>query len=512
MKVLQLGSQNWQKKYSIPDGIDWHFNDFPEPVKIVNGKVQRGGLYAVVIITGKAELSDKDWKALQWKVNPYSVLYMPDLDETAISDSEKYFFKCQKAEEIEEDPQTLIDHLQARYFIGQSGIRIFPTDISLNETKLSSFKFKDSGHIELTVDSLDKWTNIGSYRQNMYVDPNRLIKLWLEFQSEGVQIRLRLFIQPAGGDGNVEDNQILTIDPQSDKEIPVPLPISTSPRFMCVSIEVKGKGKLTYGILHTRWSREGKGAFFVGGKRIVNLDKHEDIAYYFNPGDLKPPLNVYFSGARGLEGFEAYPMFRRMHAPALLFTDMRLAIGEFYDDADNFMSMHIKQTILDVLKNLGFTKNQLIMNGISMGTYPALKYGAELGAYMINVAKPITNLGYIAERGRLERPDEFDTIFDIDYRIINDLDLEALKRLDNRFWDSFNQCDLSNTRLFIGYMKNDDYDGKAIEKLKNSPAVKKALQFSYKGYLGRHNDNNMVVSWFSDRVTEVLKVNFGRKL
>ena len=38
--------------------------------------------------------------------------------------------------------------------------------------------------------------------------------------------------------------------------------------------------------------------------------------YTFHPGDLKPPLNVYFSGYRTAEGFEGYFMMKRMNAPA----------------------------------------------------------------------------------------------------------------------------------------------------------------------------------------------------
>ena len=42
------------------------------------------------------------------------------------------------------------------------------------------------------------------------------------------------------------------------------------------------------------------------------------MIYYFNPGDLKPPLAVYFSGYRSAEGFEGRGM---MGAWAVLFAD-----------------------------------------------------------------------------------------------------------------------------------------------------------------------------------------------
>lgn len=28
MRVLQLGNDNWEKKYTVPEDMEWHFNDF----------------------------------------------------------------------------------------------------------------------------------------------------------------------------------------------------------------------------------------------------------------------------------------------------------------------------------------------------------------------------------------------------------------------------------------------------------------------------------------------------
>lgn len=517
MRVLQLGPVDWSKKYQIPAEVEWNFNNFPEPDKVIvkNGQAKKilAKGYAVVIITGKTNnITEENWNKLQWMVNPYSVLYLPKI-KNLLGINAKRFLNCQAAQEITEDPQTLINHLQSRYFFGQSGSRIFPTKMSLNEKSVSQFSYLDSRHMKILVDSTDKWTNIGSYRNSLYLDANRLFKFWLEFKSSGIQIRLRIFVQPNNGDGDPKDNILLTIDCNSTDEIQLPLKMDNNSRYACVTVEAKGKGSLILGALHLRWSREGCGEFLVGGKRLVNIEKHEDIAYYFNPGDLKPPLNVYFSGACSLEGFEAFPLFRSLHAPALLFTDMRLSIGQFYDDSTGLVGEKIKAVILATLKKLHFDRSQLIMTGISMGTYPALKYGAQLGSYMISVAKPLMNLGYLATRGRLQRPDEFDTIFDIDHQLIGEqINNKNLNQLDEKIWQQFNQTDLSHTRLFIGYMENDDYDNHTIDKLKESPAVAKAAQFTYKGYLGRHNDDPAVIRWFIGRLKQVLKDDFGREL
>ena len=498
MNVLQLGPDNWAKKYEIPKSIDWEFNNYTPEEK---------HNYNVVIISGENHLSDQDWETLQWRVDPYNVIYLPGA-LIHLSPAAKHFLRCQAATENLDDPQTIINNLPRQYFWGQSGIRFAPSSLMLLTDRLQFIHYLDAGHLLLKADTNDEWVNIGSYKNNIFLDPNRLIKLWLEYQTQNIEIRLRVFLQysDSGGDGDPNDSFILNID--SLNEVQLPIKFTDSVRYVNISVEVRGNGSLKLGVLHSRWSREGKGEFITGGQRIVNPSNREDVAVYFNPGDLKPPLNVYFSGARGLEGFEAFPLFRNLHAPTILVTDMRLEVGQFY--TTSYMEEEIKKFICYYLDKLGFNKKQLIMNGISMGTYPAMKLGAQLGAYAINVAKPLANLGLIAKRGRLERPEGFETIFDMDNQLVTHLKRTDLDQLDQNFWHAFNHCDLSQTRLFVGYMENDDYDNQAIEYLRQSPAVAKAKQFATKGFAGRHNDDPSINSWFVGRLTQMLKYDFGR--
>ncbi|MBP2058873.1 accessory secretory protein Asp2 [Lactobacillus colini] len=501
MKILQLGKENWKDKYQIPVGIDWHYNDFPD--NVTNN--EKDSLYAGVIISEKIELSSENWKKLQWLVNPRCVLYNDSIYDQLSKDAQ-IFLKYQLAEKITEDPQILINHLLVRYYTKQSGIRILPADLALNEEIASEFEYADSGHMRLEIDTQGDWANLGSYRNVLYVDPNKLLDLWLEFKANDIQLRLKIFINY-----NSEIHEY-TLPLHSIKETTFDLPISSKERFGCITVEAKGKGKLEYGILHARWSRDNKGILLVGGKRIVNPQNREEIVYYFNPGDLKPPLNIYFAGANELERFEAYETFRNFHSPSLLFADMRLTIGEFYDDYDGFMGQQIIAKITETLDNLSFGRSQLIINGISMGSYAALKYGPLLKPYMINVSKPITNLGLIALRTRLHRPKIFDTIFDIDYQINHDISKNGLEQMDKAFWDKFNNYDLSETRLFVSYMKNDDYDNKTITNLKSSIAIKKARQVTYKGFMGRHNDDYDVIGWFLSRLGQVIREDFNREI
>lgn len=497
MKVLQLGPDNWADHYELPEEMKWEFNDFPPKKK---------HSYDVVIVNGENQLADEDWQKLQWLVDPYHVLYSPKTVDQLIP-AARHFLKCQAAVPIQDDPQTVIDYLPRRYFFGQSGIRFLPSSLMPMMDRLSTYEMLDSGHVIFKTDTHGQWLSLGTYKMGLFLDPNKLIKLWLAYQAEGLAIRLRVFIQPAGGDG--DPNESFILDASSPEELQLPIKMVDYNRYANISLEVKGAGTLKLGILHSRWGREGYGEFIAGGQRIVDLTTREDIAYFCNPGDLKPPLNVYFSGARSLEGFEAFPMFRDAKAPAILFTDMRLEVGQFY--TTSHMEDEIKRVIKAYLKKLGFDESQLIMNGISMGTYPAIRLGAQLGAYAINVAKPLAGLGLIAQRGRLERPFGFETIFDIDNQLVDRLENEQLSQLDKNFWKDFNQCDLSKTRLFVAYMKDDDYDNQAIEHFRNSPAVARAREFASRGFAGHHNDDPSVNYWFANRLHQMLTHDFGRK-
>lgn len=422
------------------------------------------------------------------------------------------FIVYQVGKELTQDPQDLINSLLSKYFVGQSGIRYFPTDIVITNPNIEEYEFLDSAHLKLILDTNEKWITIGSYRASFYVDPDRIFKIWLSLRSLNIKVRLRIFPSFMGTNGSISEYEVINIDPEKKEEYQLKLEALKKARVVSCNVEAKGEGALILGVLHWRWSRKEVGTFIPGGQRIVDQINHDDIAYHFNPGDMKPPLNAYFSGARGLEGFEAYPMFRKMKAPALLFTDMRLSVGEFYEDASQSIGEQIMAVIDKTLEKLGFSHDQLVMTGISMGTYPALKYGAQMQAHAIIVAKPITNLGYVASRERLQRPDEFDTIFDIDNQFVNHLDLDHLKELDQLFWERFEMCDLIKTRLFIGYMINDDYDNRTVARLKESKTIKKARQIVYKGYEGRHNDNPQIVQWFIERVQQILATDFGRKM
>ena len=97
---------------------------------------------------------------------------------------------------------------------------------------------------------------------------------------------------------------------------------------------------------------------------------------------MKPPLNVYFSGYKTQEGFEGFNMMRKMGAPFLLVAESRLEGGAFYLGDDEYEKF-ITTGIQDCLNQLGFDRSQLILSGLSMGTFGALYNGCKLQPHAI---------------------------------------------------------------------------------------------------------------------------------
>ena len=103
MRVLQLGNDNWEKKYTIPEDMEWHFNDFSfEEKKATKKKWIK--CYYVILFNGKTNLISDQLKKLKNLVSPYHVLYSSNLN-TELDDHEKYFLKSIAAQKIKEEPQ-----------------------------------------------------------------------------------------------------------------------------------------------------------------------------------------------------------------------------------------------------------------------------------------------------------------------------------------------------------------------------------------------------------------------
>ena len=204
-------------------------------------------------------------------------------------------------------------------------------------------------------------------------------------------------------------------------------------------------------------------------------------------------------------------MIRSFGAPFLLFQDPRIDGGAFYL-GDDCLENGVRNVIREHLDLLGFSNKELILSGISMGTYGAMYYSSFFEPKAVIVSKPLTNLGLIAERGRLEAPGLFPTAFDIlRHHSKGDASLNAMRALDDRFWTPFKQADFSQTIFGLSYMKEEDYDPRAYDDLVET-LYHTGARIMAKGTSGRHNDDNdTTIIWFKNFYKMILEQDFGRK-
>lgn len=334
----------------------------------------------------------------------------------------------------------------------------------------------------------------------------RYSDIYLEYEKTGdVEIKLRLFQFYYGSIGDIKQvwefdeeqlQDVFRIDNESDQ----------GPVF--VSILARGTGSLNIISLHDRHSRRGHGFFLPGGERLVS-SKGEEVFVYFEKGDMKPPLAVYFSGYRTQEGFEGYYMMRGFGCPFILVTDPRSEGGAFYLGDSEFEQM-ITDYVTDKLDELGLTKDELVLSGASMGTFGSLYYGSKLSPHALLLAKPLANMGNVARNERILRAGGFATSLDILMKNYDNLSDEAIEQLNNRMWDRFDSADWSQTKFIISYLYEDDYDPDGypsiLSHLKSS-----GVEVYGKGSHGRHTDNSAnVMAWFKSQYNNLLHDDFSR--
>ena len=343
-------------------------------------------------------------------------------------------------------------------------------------------------------------------RGNIPLMNGKAVSFWLEYRKEdSVEIELHI-TQFAPGAIDTVVRQWIFSEEDLNEEIIVQNKEIDGPIF--VSIFAKGEGELEIFGLHDRWTRGKYGAFFPGGERTVTSDRQE-IFSYFDPGDLKPPLCVYFSGYKTAEGFEGYYMMRSLGCPMLLITESRLEGGAFYMGSDEYENLLVK-IISDCAKRLGFSSDEIVLSGLSMGTFGALYYGCDIKPHAILLGKPLASIGNVAKNEKHDRPGGFPTSLDVLKFTQGSIDEEAINNLNKRMWKKFENTNFSKTKFIMSYMIEDDYDMDAynqiIAHLKDS-----GVKAYGKGIHGRHNDATApIVEWFVGQYRKVIKEDFNR--
>ena len=494
ISVLQVGNEDLSLTLHIPDFVEWNYTNDLEFA------TERG--YDVCVLSRC--VNEKEARILLKKIRAYTLFLLDDVDvdkwTTWICTSRRA-----KVLNIETLQEFVNDDIQLFYSYTY-GEKYDPHSLSISQSFKGSVFWDGFSGVELEGDYGDDFYQIAFWKGNIPVFKDQSIDFWLEYEKDdSVSIQLK-FEQFQSGSLSTLQNRWIFSEEDLKSIVCVTNDKLDGPVF--VSLLAKGKGKLKIVGLHDRHSRKEYGSFLPGGIRRVT-SKREEVFMYFDPGDMKPPLNVYFSGYKTQEGFEGFYMMRNMGAPFLLISESRLEGGAFYL-GDKEYEDFIVSGIEDCLNQLGFDRSQLILSGLSMGTFGALYNGCKLRPHAILLGKPLASLGDMANNERISRPGGFPTSLDVLSKNYGDMSLKSIDALNNRFWDLFDQTDWSQTKFIVSYMLEDDYDMTAYNRL-ISHINDIGVEIIGKGVHGRHNDDTYsIVAWFKNQYDGILKSDFGR--
>lgn len=500
IKVLQLGNENWIERNMIPENIEFYFADLQSDLEDERYPKQLDLAFV------ERQLREEEMNCLQKKMRAYTVFFV---EGVATTKEMEFFFSRKKGQWIKaEEIQNFLLQDAKDYYPDPYGEKFSLQNVSISRNFKGKVKWNGNYSIELEGDFGEEFTQILSWRNNIPLFEGQTIDLWLEYQKKGqVSIALSVIQFVNGSISKVQ--QTWEFSEENLKKI-VQLENQLNYGTIFVSLLAKGTGSLELVALHDRYSRRGKGYFLPGGERFVT-SKREEVFCYFDPGDMKPPLSVYFSGYKTRQGFEGYYMMKKMGGPFLLVAEPRLEGGAFYIGSKEYEQM-LASCIRKYMQELGFSSDQVILSGISMGTTGALYYGCDIQPHAIIIGKPLVSMGNIAYGEKRLRPGGFPTSLDVLMYNCGDMDAAAITRLNDKMWNKFDSADWSKTKFIVSYMIEDDYDPTGYQMLL-SHIRSYGVQMYGKGIHGRHNDNTGgIVNWFVSQYEKVLTEDFNRRI
>ncbi|MDK7303543.1 MULTISPECIES: accessory Sec system protein Asp2 [Aerococcus] len=510
-RVLQIGYSDWSQGIAFKNEVDWTFVLNTEFDEFYQRALEEDTLperpYSLVLLTAPMDALFVD--KLLPLMEAYSVLIDRQFESYYTSPDFKLLFSMKKAQfiEVKNIAETVIE-LAKVFFDANYGERRGIKDIVIQPNFFGNFRYEGNNYIVFNLNHLKEMTPLFYWRRYTISTIDRYLDIWLEYlKDESVDLQLTITYIREGSRNQIV--QRLTYGPeQVKKRILLDPPENTYASF---SLAVKGNGQLKIGPLHFRHSRKKWGDYLPGGQ-IISDNNREEFAFYYNPGNLKPPLNVYFSGYRTAEGFEGFPMMKNMDHPFILINDLRSEGGAFYRASAEYEA-NIVGKIIEVLEELNFTKDQLILSGMSMGTYGALYYSTILDPFAVILSRPIVYLGNVTKNQRLRRPNNlFQTAMDLTLRFGNQEDLEEdLNHLDRMLIPKLRHSQYTQSIFAMVYMSHEDYDDKAYHSLLENLSSK-PIKIISKSVMGRHNDNGpRVVSWFRNQYKRILWEKFDSK-
>lgn len=496
IRVLQLGNRDFSTCMQISPCAEWYYE--PDLSQLPNG-----GFDLVIL---DREVTEQEFEVLVLALRAYTLFLTGNVPLEKGCLAPRLMLRKRGKQLSLEELQTLLANELQDYFSGSYGEKYVPQNLAIAQGFRGKVSWQGQESVELEGDFGAELVQAVYWRNHLPIEENQAIDFWLEYNKDDtVEITLEISFFNISYGTVPQTIQSWTFTEEQMQDI-VYVQNSGPRSFMTASVRAKGKGKLAIIALHDRHSRRGKGMFLPGGKRRVTANR-EEVFYYFDPGNLKPPLNVYFSGYKTKEGFEGYYMMRGMGHPFLLISESRLEGGAFYIGSDEY-EKNIEWIIRDHMSRLGFRRSEVILSGLSMGTFGALYYGCRIRPHTVLIGKPLASIGTVAQRERIERPGAFPTSLDLLHRNCGSLDGNAVQQLDDRFWNAFDQTEWDGTQFVAAYMIEDDYDAAAYQMLQSRLRGSRVRIYG-KGLHGRHNDNSSgIVKWFVKQYNRIIEDHF----
>lgn len=496
IRVLQLGNEDWNEIYEIPKGICLeHIDKFTKPSE---------KYYDAVFLDRLPKISEID--ALYHSTKAYTLFVVGELK---LMGRVEELYNCRKGRRIRRsDVQKFLSQELKFFFSKPYGEKYQPEKLAVSRNFKGTVRWTGQYEVVLNGDFGETFEQAAYWRNNVPLFPHRVIDMWLEYKkTPGVEISLVVTRIAAGTISDVIGQREFSEEEIQDV---IQIEAGEASEEIFVSLSAKGSGELRIIALHDRYSRGRYGCFLPGGERYVTSER-EEIFCYFDPMDRKPPLNVYFSGYKTVEGFEGYYMMQKMGCPFLLIGEPRLEGGCFYMGSEEY-EKKLTEILEKYRKELGFSTDEVILSGLSMGTYGALYYGCETKPHALLLGKPLASIGDVAANEQRFRPGGFPTSLDMLHYLCGSTSREAIDKLNDKFWKRFDKADWSRTKFVVSYMIEDDYDSTAYQKILEHIGSEGAEVYGM-GYHGRHNDNTGgIVSWFVSQYRKLLREDFGRKI
>lgn len=494
IRILQLGSSDWRKKYILPQNIEYVYEEH-----FTGGDKE---LFDLVLID--RAIQKEELLPLCKATKAYTV-FVTDMVE--INDLLQSFMDAKKGKILpKEQVQEFLSTESRNFFPDSYGEKFHFENMSVAQGFEGSVVWDGNCGVTLEGNFGAELEQIVYWRNTFPIFRGQAIEFWLEYEKDPeVSIAMVMVQFQSGSISKIQQTWTFS---EEEMQEPVVADNALAAGPVQVFLRAKGNGKLRIVALHDRYSRRGHGVFLPGGKRCVT-SKREEVFYYFDPQDQKPPLNVYFSGYKTQQGFEGYHMMRKMGCPFLLISEPRLTGGAFYLGDEEY-EQTVLEIISDTMKELNFSGKDVILSGLSMGTFGALYYGCDIQPYALLLGKPVANIGEIARKERLHRPGGFPSSLDVLRFLTDGTGTQQMEELNDKFWNKFDHTDWGKSKFVIAYMLEDDYDDRSYGQL-ISHVKSEGVQVYGKGIHGRHNDATYaVVSWFKSQYEQILCNDFAR--